>query len=530
MNKYTAGQFQDIQRLLMAKSSRRVVFWVFLSLMLIEAVLLIPSVRQRQHKLLEQVQEVSSAKVLWIAMTYPDAKPTAFLSYVRALQQDPMLHLILGGAVYRSNGQLIGTFGEAPELSFAEAGGDGMLFQTSARLNANQNRYDVSWATLNPNNNYIIILRHDTAIVRKELHRFILQTIGLVIIIAAFVTLMTLVAQAPIVITPILRLRQDLLQAGEAVSKDEPAAFYSASVKREDELGDVIAAFNQMFQQIWQAMSDRKQAEQELALANQAITVLNQQLTSENLRLSAELEVTRKLQQMLLPKEDELKGIPDLDIAGFMEPATEVGGDYYDVLAQDGTVKISIGDVTGHGLESGVLMIMAQTATRTLMANNETDPVKFLNALNQTLFANAQRMNCDKSITLSLLDYQDGQIYISGQHEDVLLVRADGNIERIDTVDLGFPLGLEADIAHFIDQIQIQLNPGDGMVLYTDGVTEAENDRGELYGLERLCHTVRQNWQRSAQAIQQAITENLQQHIGRQKTDDDITLLVLKQK
>ena len=98
-----------------------------------------------------------------------------------------------------------------------------------------------------------------------------------------------------------------------------------------------------------------------LAEANQQITNLNQQLQAENSRLSAELEITHKLQTMLLPKEKELNLIDDLEIAGFMQPAEEVGGDYYDVLQHNqNRVTIGIGDVTGHGLESGVLMLMVQ--------------------------------------------------------------------------------------------------------------------------------------------------------------------------
>jgi sigma-B regulation protein RsbU (phosphoserine phosphatase) len=376
-----------------------------------------------------------------------------------------------------------------------------------------------------------LVLRHDLTPVQQELNGYILQSLGFVTIIAAFITLMTLIAQAPLGILPILRLRQDLLAAGQAISQDQsPPVFYSALNQRQDELGDVIKAFNQMFQQIWQAMSDHKQAEQDLAIANQEITTLNQQLTSENLRLSAELEVTRKLQRMLLPKEEELQQIPDLEIAGFMEPAIEVGGDYYGVLTHDGVVKIGIGDVTGHGLESGVVMIMAQAASRALIANNETDPVKFLNALNRTIFTNAQRMNCDKFLTLSLLNYHEGGVQISGQHEEVLLVRANGVVQRIDTVDLGFPLGIEPDIAEFVAQTQIQLEPGDGIVLYTDGVTEAENITGELYGIDCLCNVVQQHWHLSAQAIQKIIANDIQKHIGQQQIYDDITLLVLKQK
>jgi methyl-accepting chemotaxis protein len=96
----------------------------------------------------------------------------------------------------------------------------------------------------------------------------------------------------------------------------------------------------------------------ELGKANAAITTLNTQLQAENLRMGAELEVTRKLQHMLLPTTEELHQIADLDIACYMEPADEVGGDYYDVLQHNGQIKIGIGDVTGHGLESGVLMVI----------------------------------------------------------------------------------------------------------------------------------------------------------------------------
>ncbi|MDF0555377.1 AAA family ATPase [Kamptonema sp. UHCC 0994] len=268
----------------------------------------------------------------------------------------------------------------------------------------------------------------------------------------------------------------------------------------------------------------------QLAQANTEIVKLNDRLKEDNLRMSTELDITRELQQMILPKESELQQIPGLDIAGFMEPATEVGGDYYDVLNQDGRIKIGIGDVTGHGLESGVVMIMAQTAVRALLANNETDPVRFLSAVNQTIYGNVQRMNADKMLSLALLDYQDGTVRISGQHEEVILIRADGSLELIDTMDLGFPIGLESDVADFINELEIVLNPGDGIVLYTDGITEAENLDGELYGLERLCDVVRQNYNLSATEMQQNIIADVRRYIGTQEVFDDITLLVLKQK
>jgi phosphoserine phosphatase RsbU/P len=277
-------------------------------------------------------------------------------------------------------------------------------------------------------------------------------------------------------------------------------------------------------------ISQRKIAEIALDGANKQILALNNLLKLENLRMSGELDVTRKLQQMILPKDQELALIVGLDIAGFMEPAAEVGGDYYDVLQQNGRIKIGIGDVTGHGLESGVLMIMVQTAVRTLLQSEENDPVRFLDILNRTIYGNVQRMSSDKNLTLSLIDYEHGKLILSGQHEEVIVVRKNGNLERFDTIDLGFPIGLEEEIFGFLDQQQVHLDAGDVVVLYTDGITEAENEERQLYGLERLCEVICQHVDQPAIAILQAVIADLRSHIGTHKIYDDITILVLKQK
>ncbi len=268
----------------------------------------------------------------------------------------------------------------------------------------------------------------------------------------------------------------------------------------------------------------------QLAKANQKISKLNNCLQAENTRLSTELEVTQRLQTMLLPKEKELNQIEALEIAGFTESATEVGGDYYDVLQHQGRIIIGIGDVSGHGLESGVLMLMVQTAVRTLIENNETSPKQFFEVLNRTIYKNLQRMDSDKNLSLSLVDYYDGMLWISGQHEEMLIVRTGGVIERIDTVDLGFPIGLEETIEDFVFQAQIPLEQDDVAILYTDGITEAENCAGIHYGLEKLCSVVRQSWQQSAQDIRQAVIRDLRSHIGVEQVYDDITLVVFKRK
>jgi serine phosphatase RsbU (regulator of sigma subunit) len=269
---------------------------------------------------------------------------------------------------------------------------------------------------------------------------------------------------------------------------------------------------------------------EQLAKANLEISKLNNCLQVENSRLSAELNVTKRLQMMLLPKEKELSQIENLEIAGFMEPADEVGGDYYDVLQHHGRVTIGIGDVTGHGLESGVLMLMVQTAVRTLMENNETNPKKFFEVLNRTIYKNVQRMDSNKNLSLCLIDYRDGILNLSGQHEEMLIVRSGGVIERVDTIDLGFPIGLEETIEDFVFQAEVHLNKGEVVILYTDGVTEAEDYLGKQYGLEKLCTVMQRNWEQSADNIRKAVIEDLRSHIGVEKVYDDITLVVLKQK
>ncbi len=87
-----------------------------------------------------------------------------------------------------------------------------------------------------------------------------------------------------------------------------------------------------------------------------------------------------------------------------MEPATEIGGDYYDVVCQGGSVVFGIGDVTGHGLESGVIAIMVQTAVRTLLASAGTTRAESFCALNRVVYDNVRRMQCDRNLTLSLLN------------------------------------------------------------------------------------------------------------------------------
>ncbi|MBY5894280.1 SpoIIE family protein phosphatase [Rhizobium leguminosarum] len=304
------------------------------------------------------------------------------------------------------------------------------------------------------------------------------------------------------------------------------------AITSRDEVGEAGEAFNRMAEEISYHTENLEQLVEERTAqiedAKEEISTLNAQLQRENRRLGTELAVAERIQLMVLPLHQELEEFQALEIAAYMRPAEEVGGDYYDVLKSGNRLKIGIGDVTGHGLESGVLMLMVQSVARALQEAGNTDAVKFLTDLNSALFKNIVRTKIDKHLTLAFLDYDGKEMILSGQHEEVVVVRANGEVERIDTMDLGIPIGLEADISAFIKTREIAFEKGDLILLHTDGITEAENDAGELFGIERLCREALRLKDQSAEKVVSGIVATLMLFIGSQKIYDDITLLAVR--
>ncbi len=102
-------------------------------------------------------------------------------------------------------------------------------------------------------------------------------------------------------------------------------------------------------------------------------------------------------------------------------------------------------------------------------------------------------------------------------------------MELVDTIDLGFPIGVAVEIAECIDQTTVAIPPGDGVVLSTDGSTEAENIDGQHDGLEQLCAVLSQHWAQPAEVIKEAVVADVRQHIGTHHVYNDLTLVVVKQ-
>ncbi|RRR65964.1 MAG: HAMP domain-containing protein [Candidatus Viridilinea halotolerans] len=371
------------------------------------------------------------------------------------------------------------------------------------------------------------VLTQTDAAVNAERVRISIFSLG--IVLASLLVVTGVAIRFSRVATRDLRL---LATAAERISAKQ----YDAEVQLDskDEIGQLGHVFNAMAREIRDYTNNLEQMvaarTAELRHANAEITRLNEQLRDENVRLGAELDVARRLQMMVLPPIKEIQAIRELDIACYMRPADEVGGDYYDVLQIDDSVFLGIGDVTGHGLPAGIIMLMAQTAYLTLSQSGERDMERIAQVLNRVLYHNIVRIQEDKNMTLAVLHYRERELTLVGQHESVIVCRADGAIEIIDTLDLGLPMGLEEDITEFVTTKRLQLATGDVMLLYTDGITEAENVGRKQFGVEGITNGLSNYYRLDAAEIVSRLTADVYAFIGDGAIYDDLSLLVVKQK
>jgi len=242
-------QFSTLVNLLSAQLSRKITGWVFVSLMAIEAIILIPSYYRQERQELRQLEEVSSAiidSIVRLSSLEMDANPE-FYQKVQTLTQDS---IIVGIMIYDRTGDRIFELGELPEISFEDTQQAEIIRDRAW----NGLRYDVAWSADYLGIDYTLVARHNAERIQPLLNAYKWRIVGLVIIIAVVVTSSTLLVLGITVIIPILRLRDDLIAAGEALSDPHRVKpeFYSFSTQRSDELGAVMQAFHQMFYRVHQ--------------------------------------------------------------------------------------------------------------------------------------------------------------------------------------------------------------------------------------------------------------------------------------
>ncbi len=283
-------------------------------------------------------------------------------------------------------------------------------------------------------------------------------------------------------------------------------------VPNEDELGDLADSFNEMTEAVKEG--------REHALARQ--------------RLQQEMETAREIQTRLLPAQEPL--LAGFEVTGKSIPSRQVGGDYFDFLARgDGSLGVAIGDVSGKGMPAALLMANLQASLQGQVIHPASvDEV--VERINDLLVLSTDT-HMFASFFYGVLDTASGHFTCANAgHNPALLVRADGTSQWLE--EGGLLLGMMPHIDY--PEVSIDLAPGDVLVLYTDGITEAEApspgmalgdddaEFGEMFGEEGLLAIVQAVHTQPAFTIREAILTAVQNHLAGAPAGDDITLVVIK--
>ena len=271
-------------------------------------------------------------------------------------------------------------------------------------------------------------------------------------------------------------------------------------VKRRDQLGDLAVSFNAMTESVGTMLAH----------------------VAEKERMAREMELAREIQESLLPP-SELSSGP-LSVWAHFRPAAEVGGDYFDLFPlAPGRLVVSIGDVAGHGLPTGLLMAMVKSAAAALIEEGYRGG-ELLSKLNHLLLGQSlkQRM---VSFALAEVDGERREVKIaSAGHQPGILLAADGGVEEVLLSSL--PLGHRwPDPA---PERSLPFAPGSRLLLYSDGLVEAHDDAGSPFGYERLQDVLRQYRDAGGPQTLAALLGELDRHVGGHPLADDLTVVLVE--
>jgi len=267
------------------------------------------------------------------------------------------------------------------------------------------------------------------------------------------------------------------------------------------------------------------------ALAAQASVPIHyaglQEALEEKRQLDRDMQIAQQIQNSLLPQ--ELPSYPSVELAAFNLPAMEIGGDYYDCIQiDDKHIGLAIADVSGKGVGGALMMAVCRSVLR-VNAPNVYDPAAMLCTLNETLASNlAEDMFI--SMLYMVLNLETHQLgFARAGHEAPILVRqGETRAERLESS--GMAIGL-VDNAIFEGAVQtrnISLHPGDLLITYTDGITEAMNSDEEEWGTENLVQSVERMANASARELLDHIRQEVLAFAGNNRQYDDMTMLALK--
>ncbi len=265
----------------------------------------------------------------------------------------------------------------------------------------------------------------------------------------------------------------------------------------------------------------------QLADRNRTIEEQNRLLARENERNQQELELARKVQMALIP--DVLPESDRIRMAILYEPADLIGGDVLNaVLLRDGCLVVYLADAMGHGVSAALLMSVVAAAFRMALVQAEADrmcsPARVLEQANKAIVGMFE-MNYVTAFC-AVLNPEVGQMaYSVAGHPPGLLRRADGPVEELGAQG-GIPMGIQENTSY--NDVMTSFDPGDLLLLYTDGVIEAKSPDGSHYGLDRLKQFLSGSAGRSAHKATTDLKKELGRHCDCTALEDDMTVLALK--
>jgi len=238
-------------------------------------------------------------------------------------------------------------------------------------------------------------------------------------------------------------------------------------------------------------------------------------------RLEREMDFARQVQQGFLPSEQPQ--VPGYEFYAHYDSCYSVGGDYYDFLAlPENRLAVALGDVSGKGVAAALMMARLSSDVR-FSALTSADAADAVTKINESLCAAGVE---DRFVTfvLAFLDTESHEMTLAnaGHMPPMLFRSAKGEVEAIGEDETGLPLALEADVPY--ELIHAALEPGDSLVIFTDGISEAMSPAEELYGLERLADLIKAT-PGSALALGKTILEDVRRHAAGRAQNDDITLV-----
>ncbi|BDG04610.1 SpoIIE family protein phosphatase [Anaeromyxobacter oryzae] len=273
--------------------------------------------------------------------------------------------------------------------------------------------------------------------------------------------------------------------------------------KYTDELGELVQSFNTMVTEVEKSRDQLQRTE----------------------ALRKEVQIAHQIQTAILPVSPAVKGF---EVAARMKPADDVGGDLYDILAFEDTFWVLVGDVSGHGINSGLVMMMAQAAAYGAIADNpKCSPKDVISAVNRVVHENVRkRMKRDDYLTLMAARYMgNGKFVAAGAHQPIFITRGGGFIEVVESV--GPWVGLSPDPVG-VEEYEFKVAPGESICLITDGIIEATDKRGELFDQERLTGLLGAVGNASAPEVLRVLFSAVEVFAAHQA--DDMTAVVLRRK